>query len=59
MLTSSIIARYGSPSCTAIPFLAGVGTACCQTDLCNGAQANYQIPLLATLSFLIVLFKIY
>lgn len=59
MLTSSIVARYGSTSCTETPFIFGVGMACCQTDLCNGAQANYQIPLLATLSFLIVLFKIY
>ncbi len=60
MLTSSVISRYGyAGSCVSIPFVNGVGTACCQTDLCNGAQGTYQIPLLSVVSVLIMLFKFY
>jgi hypothetical protein len=59
MLTSSVVARYGSPICANTPFVAGIGMACCQTDLCNGAPVTYQIPLLVVLSFLIILFQFY
>lgn len=59
MLTSSVVARYGSSSCATTPFISGVGTTCCQSDLCNNAQDTYQTSFLVILSFTIILFKFY
>jgi hypothetical protein len=54
----SVVQRSGVTKCTATGFHLNSGTACCQTDLCNGARANYQIPIMLIVGFIIVLVKI-
>jgi len=38
--------RSGATSCTTTPIVLDSGEACCQTDLCNGARANNQMPIM-------------
>ncbi|CAF2054333.1 unnamed protein product [Rotaria magnacalcarata] len=59
IVNSGTVVRDGSSSCSAVAFFANTGIACCQTDLCNGASANYETPLLLTFSVVVVLIKIY
>ncbi|UJR14281.1 hypothetical protein I4U23_001271 [Adineta vaga] len=56
-VTSSLVSRYGASSCTATPFIFGIGQACCQSDLCNGATATYKVSALILLSVFAMLFK--
>ncbi|CAF3216316.1 unnamed protein product [Rotaria socialis] len=59
IVNSGTVVRGGASSCTAVAFVLNTGIACCQTDLCNGASANYETPLLLTFSVVVVLIKIY
>jgi hypothetical protein len=50
--------RSAEIKCTAVGFHLNSGVACCQTDLCNGVRANYQIPIMLIVGFIIILAKI-
>ncbi|CAF0836609.1 unnamed protein product [Adineta ricciae] len=41
---SLLVFCYGSSNCSATPLVPGVMVACCEADLCNNANVNYQVP---------------
>ncbi len=53
-----VVTRSGATSCTGTPFYLNSGTACCQTNLCNGARANYQISIMLIVGLVVILAKI-
>jgi hypothetical protein len=57
VLALSIATRSGAASCTATGIYLSSGTVCCQTDLCNGASANYQTPVFLAVSIITILAK--
>jgi len=53
-----VVERSGDTSCTATGFVLDSGVACCQTDLCNGALANNQMPIMLIVSLAAILAQI-
>jgi hypothetical protein len=53
-----VVTRNGATSCTATSFYLNTGVACCQTDLCNGARANYQISIMLIVGLVVIFGKI-
>jgi hypothetical protein len=58
LVAVGIATRSGVASCTATGFYLNSGTACCQTDLCNGAHISYQMPIMLIVSLVIILAKL-
>lgn len=52
-----VVARSGTPACAAVSVNENTVTACCQTDLCNEAQGQYQTPIILALNAFVILIK--
>jgi hypothetical protein len=58
VIAAGVVVRSGSSVCFSTGVYFNTGTKCCQTNLCNGASANYQTAVLMAFSALAILIKI-
>ncbi len=53
-----MITRSGESECSSEGIRLNTGVVCCQTDLCNGARANNQMPIMLVIGLVVILAKI-
>jgi hypothetical protein len=58
VIALGIVTRDGATSCIATAIFLNSGEVCCQTDLCNGARPNNQMPIMLVIGLVVILAKI-